>query len=75
MPQTTTNGRALLDTSSTSPNPAAFFEMLPFTAKAVSLSMVSIPRTRKYVQGWRRVSSTWKIMAGTIDLDTGVVRI
>ncbi|PNW73897.1 hypothetical protein CHLRE_13g577250v5 [Chlamydomonas reinhardtii] len=70
--ETTTNGRALLDTSSTSPNPAAFFEMLPFTAKAVSLSMVSIPRTRKYVQGWRRVSSTWKIMAGTIDLDTGV---
>ncbi|KAG2443678.1 hypothetical protein HXX76_002026 [Chlamydomonas incerta] len=69
--EATNDGRALLDTSTT-PNSAGSFEMLPFTAKAVSLSMVSIPRTRKYVQGWRRVNSMWTLMAGNIDLDTGV---
>ncbi|KAG2438926.1 hypothetical protein HYH02_010720 [Chlamydomonas schloesseri] len=59
------HGRILLDT----PKTAGSFKMLPFTAKAVSLSMVSIPRSRKYVQGWRRVNSAWTLMAGTIDLD------
>lgn len=56
-----------------SPDPAAYFAALPFNAKVISLSMASIPRTRKYVQGWRRINSAWTLMAGTIDLDTGVV--
>ncbi|PNW73898.1 hypothetical protein CHLRE_13g577300v5 [Chlamydomonas reinhardtii] len=55
-----------------SPDPAAYFAALPFNAKVISLSMASIPRTRKYVQGWRRINSAWTLMAGTIDLDTGV---
>ncbi|PNW72216.1 hypothetical protein CHLRE_16g677300v5 [Chlamydomonas reinhardtii] len=50
--------------------PAGYFEALPFTAKVVSLSLANIPRTRKYMQGWRRVSSTWTPMAGSLDLET-----